>query len=171
MTLSHVFLDFFRLPKYDLMWYVARDHSIRCLQQRTKACRYIRCLSKPNVMSAVFFMHYGHTSDTCLFFLVDVQPFGACKTFLEAMMMVNNAFKVGGLERVAGGLKWPHFARTCGVERVALPKLADNHDVHDMALTMCLMDRTSVLCTIWPRLRTVVPWIWVFQQPKMTGIG
>ena len=28
-----------------------------------------------------------------------------------------------------------------GVERVTLPKLADNHDVHDMALTLCLSDR------------------------------
>ena len=30
-----------------------------------------------------------------------------------------------------------------GVERAALPKLADNHDMYDMALTLCLMDRNS----------------------------
>ena len=62
------------------------------------------------MISAVVSMRYGHTSDTCLVFLVDAQPFGACKTFFEAMMMVNNAFKVGGLERVTGGLKWPHLS-------------------------------------------------------------
>ena len=42
-------------------------------------------------MSALVSIRYGHTRDTCLVFKEDALPLGACKTFLKAMIMANNA--------------------------------------------------------------------------------
>ena len=70
------------------MWDVARDKYKKVLAAE-KSGMHIHCAfcghsSEPHVMSALVSMRYGHTSDTCVVFLVDSLPLGACKTFFES---------------------------------------------------------------------------------------
>ena len=49
-------------------------------------------------------IHCGHGLDTCLVFLAEHPPQGACCTFVQAMSMATNVHEEGGTERVFEGL-------------------------------------------------------------------
>ena len=108
--------------KDDMVCYLARDNSHKELDEgrrvRLSTVRFVETKSQTKKMSCVVTRQYDHCVSTCVVFVAESPPFGPRRTFLEAMVMANNAHKPCGRTSVRRP-RWQYNGQARGdLERV-----------------------------------------------------